>query len=63
MNHRFVDGNKRTALYALAAWLEREGYVIDAARGELRDLALSIASHELSTEQIAAWLAQRSKPI
>lgn len=62
MNHGFVDGNKRTAMYAMAAWLEREGYVIDAARGELRDLALSIASHELSTEQIATWLVQRSKP-
>jgi prophage maintenance system killer protein len=46
----------------MAAWLEREGYVIDAARGELRDLALSIASHQLSTEQIAAWLVQRSNP-
>jgi prophage maintenance system killer protein len=57
----FVDGNKRTALYAMAAWLEREGYVIDAARGELRDLALSIASRELSTGQIARWLEQRSK--
>jgi len=62
LNHGFVDGNKRTAMYAMAAWLEREGYVIDAARGELRDLALSIATHELSTEQIAAWLVQRSKP-
>ena len=62
MNHGFVDGNKRTAMYAMAAWLEREGYVIDAERGELRDLALSIASRELSTEQTAAWLAQRSKP-
>jgi death-on-curing protein len=62
LNHGFVDGNKRTAMYAMAAWLEREGYVIDAARGELRDLALSIATHELGTEQIAAWLVQRSKP-
>jgi death on curing protein len=61
LTHGFVDGNKRTAMYAMAAWLEREGYVIDAARGELRDLALSIASHELNTEQIAAWLVQRSK--
>jgi prophage maintenance system killer protein len=47
----------------MAAWLEREGYVIEAARGELRDLALSIASHDLDTARIAAWLAQRSKPI
>jgi len=62
LNHGFVDGNKRTAMYAMAAWLEREGYVIDAARGELRDLALSIATHELSTDQIAARLVQRSKP-
>jgi death-on-curing protein len=62
LNHGFVDGNKRTAMYVMAAWLEREGYVIDAARGELRDFALAIASHELSTEQIASWLVQRSRP-
>jgi prophage maintenance system killer protein len=47
----------------MAAWLEREGYVIDAERGALRDLALAIASHELSGEQIAAWLEHRSEPI
>lgn len=63
LNHGFVDGNKRTAMYAMAAWLEREGYVIEAARGELRDLALAIASRDLSTEQIAAWLVQRSRQI
>jgi death on curing protein len=63
LNHGFVDGNKRTAMYAMAAWLEREGYVIEAERGALRDLALAIASHELSVEQIAAWLEQRSKQI
>ena len=61
LNHGFVDGNKRTAMYAMAAWLEYEGYVVEAARGELRDFALAIASHELSTEQIASWLAQHTK--
>jgi death-on-curing protein len=61
LNHGFVDGNKRTAMYAMAAWLEREGYAIEAERGELRDLALTIASHGISLEQIAAWLEQRSK--
>jgi death on curing protein len=63
LNHGFVDGNKRTAMYAMAAWLEREGYVIEVARGELRDRALSIASRALNTDQIAAWLAPRSKEI
>jgi death-on-curing protein len=63
LNHGFVDGNKRTAMYAMAAWLEREGYVIEAERGALRDLPLAIASHELGVEQIAAWLEQRSKQL
>ena len=63
LNHGFVDGNKRTAMYAMAAWLEREGYAVEAARGELRDLALSIASHGLSTEQVAESLMERSRPI
>jgi death on curing protein len=63
LNHGFLDGNKRTAMYAMAAWLEREGYVTEAERGALRDLALAIASHELSMEQVAAWLEQRSKQL
>ena len=63
LNHGFVDGNKRTAMYAMAAWLEREGYVIEAERGALRDLALAIASHKFSMEEVSAWLEQRSKQI
>jgi death-on-curing protein len=63
LNRGFVDGNKRTAMYAMVACLEREGYVIEAARGAMRDLARAIASHELSMEQIAAWLEQRSKQV
>jgi prophage maintenance system killer protein len=47
----------------MAAWLEREGYVFEAERGELRDLALAIAAHELSTEQAVTWLEKRSKSI
>jgi death-on-curing protein len=63
LNHGFVDGNKRTAMYAMAAWLEREGYAIEAGRGELRDLALAIASHGAGIDQISAWLEKRSKPL
>lgn len=62
LNHGFVDGNKRTAMYAMAAWLDREGFTIDAARGELRELALGIATRRLSIDQIALWLENRSKP-
>lgn len=63
LNHGFVDGNKRTAMYAMAAWLEREGYGLDAARGELRDLALAIATRKTGPDEIAAWLEKRCRPL
>ena len=63
LNHGFVDGNKRSAMYAMAVWLEREGYTIEAARGELRDLALAIASRSFTVDEIAAWLEKRSKAV
>lgn len=61
LNHGFVDGNKRTAMYAMAAWLEREGFAVEAARGELRDLALSIARRSLEVGEIATWLEKRCR--
>jgi death on curing protein len=63
LNHGFVDGNKRTAVYAMAAWLEREGFGLDAARGELRDLALAIATRKTGPDEIAAWLEKRCRPL
>jgi death on curing protein len=63
LNHGFVDGNKRSAMYAMAAWLEREGYRLEADRGELRDIALAIATHKVTFDQIAVWLTDRSGTI
>jgi len=63
LNHGFVDGNKRTAMYAMAAWLEREGYRIEAKRGELRDLALAIATRKRSVEEISVWLEDRATQV
>lgn len=63
LNHGFVDGNKRTAMYAMGAWLEREGYAIDAERGELRDLALAIARRNMSVDATANWLQSRSRRV
>ncbi|HSS93889.1 MAG TPA: type II toxin-antitoxin system death-on-curing family toxin [Candidatus Dormibacteraeota bacterium] len=63
LNHGFIDGNKRTAMYGMGAWLEREGYTVEAERGELRGLALAIAARSASVDSIAAWLEERSKPL
>lgn len=59
-NHPFVDGNKRMAMLAMGAWLFREGLNVEAERGELRDLALAIATHEMTVEQVAEWLEGRA---
>jgi death-on-curing protein len=63
LNHGFVDGNKRTAMYAMAAWFEREGYTVEAERGELRDLAVSIARRRVGIDEIAEWLDKRCRPL
>jgi hypothetical protein len=46
-----------------ATRLEREGYAIEAARGELRDLAVSIARRRVGIDEIAEWLGKRSRPL
>jgi death-on-curing protein len=56
----FVDGNKRTGVMAMAAWLHQEGYSIEAERGEIRDLGLAIAEHKMSIEEVASWLEARA---
>ncbi len=62
-NHGFVDGDKRTAMYAMAAWLEREGFRFEASRGELRDLALNLAEHHINVKEVATWLEKRATPV
>lgn len=61
-NHGFLDANLRTGMYAMAAWLDREGFRVDANRGDVRDLALAIATHQIDLPGIAIWLEKRAVP-
>lgn len=54
--HAFTDGNKRTGLAIADAFLELNGYSLNASPEELTGLALSIASGQLKEKQIKAWL-------
>lgn len=54
-HHPFVDGNKRTAMYAAAYLLEYLGYELEAEQQELEDFAVSVAEGTLQTEEIATW--------
>jgi len=59
--HPFVDGNKRTAMYAAAYLLETFGYELEADQQDLEDFAVSIAVGSMDTTDIAHWFENLSR--
>ncbi len=57
----FVDGNKRTAMYAAAYLLETFGHGVEAEQQELEDFAVSVALRELRTKDIARWFEDHAR--
>jgi death-on-curing protein len=56
-NHAFVDGNKRTAFYAAADFLEQNGHQLRSAEGvEHAEMMELLAQGKLSREQAANHL-------
>jgi death-on-curing protein len=56
-NHAFVDGNKRTAFYAAADFLEQNGHQLRSAKGvEHAEMMELLAQGKLSREQAANHL-------
>ncbi len=61
LNHPFLDGNKRTSLAVLYELLKQNGYMLKASEKELINLPLKIERKDLSLEEIASWLKERTK--
>ena len=59
--HPFLDGNKRTGMTAAIVFLEKNGQVFTAPKGEVARFALEIVSHKHGIPKIAAWLRKNSK--
>lgn len=64
LNHGFIDGNKRTALYAVVLMLHKSGYTIrhKSGRGRDRDMEaviLSVVEHKMSFDDLVGWFRQR----
>ena len=55
-NHPFVDGNKRTSIFATMTFLELNKYTFIAEQKEIVIFALKVENEKLSVEQIADWL-------
>lgn len=61
--HPFVDGNKRTAMYAAAYLLSTFGCEMEAEQEELEDFAVSVAVGYLETKAIALWFEKHVRKI
>jgi death-on-curing protein len=55
-NHPFHDGNKRTGLAVMAAFLARNGISVNCTDDELIELGLGLADGSLDKEYLSKWL-------
>lgn len=54
-DHPFVDGNKRTAMYASVFLLERLGYGFVAGQDEVENFAVEVAEGKHMSQEMAEW--------
>ena len=60
-NHPFVDGNKRTALFAMWYFLELNYIEIEASEEERFHTVRQLAIGDVSEPELADWLRRREK--
>ena len=56
--HPFLNGNKRTAFGVAGAFLEANGYELDAQATEAYEFLLGIASGKISEIEVEKWVAK-----
>lgn len=61
-NHPFVDGNKRMAAVVSEGFLAKNGYELVVRNAELVPIFETLASGELSEEELADWFRERVRP-
>lgn len=59
-NHPFADGNKRTALIALALFLALNGLRLQADQADAFHQIYGAASGEISEERLTLWVQQNA---
>ena len=64
LNHGFIDGNKRTALYMMALLLERSGYRLqprpsEAYNDDVEAMIVDVVEHRLDFAGLVGWFKER----
>lgn len=62
-NHAFVDGSKRIAFIAAAAFLRLNGQRLVAAQADAALTVLRLASGEIGEADFAEWIRRNIKPL
>lgn len=57
-NHPFIDGNKRTAGMVMFTFLQLNGIEPTASEPDYFAVMMSVASGQMSKEQLAEWLQE-----
>jgi len=60
-DHPYVDGNKRVALVALAAFLDLNGMALTATSAEAVSTMLAVADGAITEQELAAWVEEHSR--
>ncbi len=60
-NHPFVDGNKRTGFAIGVAFLELNGFVLQASEADATQAVLALAAGDIDESGYATWLRSNSK--
>jgi death-on-curing protein len=55
-NHPFLDGNKRTGILAVLAFLWRNGYKLRAPVDKEEAMVLGVASGRVGRDEFARWI-------
>ncbi len=62
-NHPFVDGNKRTGLISMHAFLALNGWNFDADQAEEVQVILALASGQMEEDELAGWIEANSRKV
>ena len=60
-NHPFVDGNKRTGLMTMLAFLGLNGRRLEAPDDDLTDVVLGVAEGRVTKAEVAVFVGRRSR--
>jgi len=68
LNHGFIDGNKRTALYMMDLLLRRSGYRLRQHRAaayndDVEAMVTAVVEHRLDFEGLVDWFKKRIVPL